>query len=35
MYIEDNNKIVAGLTGKNLDLKKEKITIGVLAVKKI
>ena len=34
MYIEDNNKIVAGLTGKNLDLKKKKITIGVLAVKK-
>lgn len=34
MYIEDSNKIVAGLTGKNLDLKKKKITIGVLAVKK-
>lgn len=34
MYIEDNNKIVAGLTGKNLDFKKKKITIGVLAVKK-
>ena len=34
MYIEDNNRIVAGLTGKNLDLKKKKITISVLAVKK-
>lgn len=34
MYIEDNNKIIAGLTGKNLDFKKKKITIGVLAVKK-
>ena len=34
MYIEDNNRIVAGLTGKNLDFEKKKITIGVLAVKK-
>ena len=29
MYIEDSNKIVAGLTGKNLDLKKKKITISL------
>ena len=34
MYIEDNNRIVAGLTGKNLDFEKKKITIGVLSVRK-
>lgn len=34
MYITDNNKIIAGITGKRMDLEKEKITIGILAVDK-
>lgn len=32
MYIEDNDKIIAALTGKSLDLNKGKITIGVIGV---
>ena len=34
MYVEKDNQIVAGLTGKSMDLEKKKITIGILAVKK-
>ena len=34
MYVEKDNQIVAGLTGKGMDLEKKKITIGILAVKK-
>lgn len=32
MYIEENNHIVAAITGKNMDLTKKKITLGILAV---
>ena len=32
MYIEENNNIVAAITGKNMDLTKKKITLGILAV---
>ena len=34
MYITEKDKIVAALTGKNIDKKHKKITMGVLAVKK-
>lgn len=33
-YIEENNQIVAALTTKNMDIKKGKITLGVLGVSK-
>lgn len=32
MYIELDGKIIAGITGKGMDLEKEKITLGVIAV---
>ena len=32
MYIEEDNNIVAAITGKNMDLTKKKITLGILAV---
>lgn len=34
LYIEENNKIIAALTGKGLDQKNKKITMGVMAVDK-
>lgn len=34
MYIEEDNKIVAAITGKGLDKEQKKITIGVMAVSK-
>ena len=32
MYIEEDNNVVAAITGKNMDLTKKKITLGILAV---
>ena len=32
IYIETNNKVIAALTGKNLNQEKQKITIGIMAV---
>ena len=32
MYIKDNNKIIGGITGKNMNIKDSKITMSVLAV---
>lgn len=32
MYIEEDGKIIAGLTGKGMDLEHKKITLSVLAV---
>lgn len=34
LYIENNGKIVAGLTSKNINDEKKKITLGVMAVDK-
>ena len=33
-YIEEDNKIVAALTTKNMDLEKQKITLGIMGVAK-
>lgn len=32
IYIEDNGKMLAGITGKGLDKENQKITVGLLAV---
>lgn len=32
MYIEEDGNVVAGLTGKGMDIEKQKITLGVMAV---
>lgn len=34
LYIEEEGKIVAGLTAKNIDKEKKKITLGVMGVAK-
>ena len=34
LYIEEDGKIVAGLTSKNMNAEKKKITLGVMAVDK-
>ena len=34
MYIKENNKIIAAITGKGMDKENSKITLGVLAVSK-
>ena len=32
MYVEENGKVIAGITGKGMDKEKQKITLGVMAV---
>lgn len=32
MFIENDNEIIAGITGKNIDFEKKSITLGIMAV---
>lgn len=34
LYMEEDGKVIAGLTSKNMNLDKQKITLGVMAVSK-
>ncbi len=34
LYIEENDEVIAALTSKNMNLEKQKITLGVMAVAK-